>query len=57
MGASQRHDECVGASQRHDEWSELPFDETEHPLMARTQSHPNSMGALAQPAELRSLKG
>ena len=44
VGASQRHDECVGASQRHDECSELPFDETERPLKARTQSHPNSMG-------------
>ena len=44
MGASQRHDECVGASQRHDACSELPFDETERPLMARTKSHPNSMG-------------
>ena len=57
VGASQRHDECVGASQRHDEWSELPFDETEHPLMARTQSIPTAWDALAQPAELRSLKG
>ena len=48
VGASQRHDECVGASQRHDEWngrSELPFDETERPLKARTQSHPTGMGS------------